>query len=87
MNNFCIYEICVKNALPEYWSEWLDGLSVHNESKAQTTLRGPLLDQAALIGLLTRIHALNLTLISVKVIGPDVETRQGAEPQLPDAQV
>jgi hypothetical protein len=68
MNDSRVYEIRVKGLLSDHWSDWFDGLSIHNDSTAQTTLRGPLPDQAALIGLLARIHALNLTLVSVNTL-------------------
>jgi hypothetical protein len=65
MDNPCIYEIRVEGALAESWSDWFEGLDVHAELDGATTLKGPLTDQAALFGVLTRIHSLNLKLISV----------------------
>lgn len=76
MNDYRDYEICVKGALPAYWSDWFEGLSIHSESGFQTMFRGPLPDQAALIGILSRLHALNLVLISVRIVGPDNGARQ-----------
>jgi len=65
MNKNCIYEIRVNGALSDCWSDWFEGLDVHAELNGETTLKGPLTDQAALFGVLTRIHSLNLELISV----------------------
>ena len=65
MNKPCIYEIRVEGALAERWSDWFEGLDIDAEPDGETTLRGPLTDQAALFGVLTRIHSLNLELISV----------------------
>jgi hypothetical protein len=65
MNQPCIYEIRVQGQLAANWSDWFDGLAIHNNSSGETTLSGPVVDQAALFGVLTKIHALNLTLISV----------------------
>lgn len=60
-----LYEIRVEGHLPERWSHWFAGLAIHNELHAETTLRGCLADQAALFGVLTKLHALNLILIAV----------------------
>jgi hypothetical protein len=59
------YEVRVEGHLPERWSEWFDGLVIQNEPEGETTLAGVVSDQAALFGLLTRIHSLNLALVSV----------------------
>ena len=65
MNKPCIFEICVEGQLTGNWSDWFNGLVIHYDSDGKTTLSGRLVDQAALIGLLNKIQALNLTLISV----------------------
>jgi len=66
MDKLCIYEIRVEGHLTDCWSDWFEGLAIHNDSTGLTRLSGPLPDQAALIGVLTKIQALNLTLISVE---------------------
>jgi hypothetical protein len=65
MDEPCIYEICVEGHLSENWSEWFDGLRIHNQADGETVLSGTFVDQAALFGTLTKVHSLNLTLISV----------------------
>lgn len=60
-----VYEIRVEGLLTDRWSDWFGGLTIRNEPNRQTTLTGLLSDQAALFGVLTRIHDLNLILISV----------------------
>ena len=60
-----IYEIRIRDRLDEDWSEWLDTMTLTYTSKGQTIITGPVADQAALHGLLSRISDLNLTLISV----------------------
>jgi hypothetical protein len=60
-----LYEIRVEGHLADKWSDWFDGLTIRNEANGDTILTGPLADQAALYGVLTRIHNLNLVLISV----------------------
>ena len=60
-----VYEIRVEGQLTDRWSDWFSGLTIRNEPNCQTTLTGLLSDQAALFGVLSRIHNLNLILISV----------------------
>lgn len=60
-----IYEIRVEGHLADLWSDWFESLVIHNELNGQSTLRGLITDQSALFGVLTRIHDLNLILISV----------------------
>jgi hypothetical protein len=59
------YEIRVEGHLADRWSDWFEGLAIRNEPNGETALSGQLVDQAALFGVLARIQALNLTLISV----------------------
>ncbi len=70
MDKPCFYEIRIEGQLTERWSDWLGGLALCAEAGGQTTLRGPLPDQAALLGVLGQLHALNLTLISVQRTSP-----------------
>jgi len=65
MDNHHFYEIRVEGHLTERWSDWFEGLRILNESSGKTLLSGSFIDQAALFGALTKIHSLNLTLISV----------------------
>ncbi len=61
-------EIRIKGALKEDWSDWLEGLSVSSQANGETRLSGRLPDQSALLGLLNRIHGLNLELLSFSTI-------------------
>ena len=70
MENPCYYEIRVKGILAEHWSDWFEGLEIYAHPNGETTLRGQLTDQAILISVLTRIHSLNLELISVSRASP-----------------
>ncbi len=65
MDQPVLYEIRVAGHLGEDWSDWLDGLEVTKEPGGETILRGPLADQSALLGVLNKLHALNLTLLLV----------------------
>lgn len=68
-----VYEIKVSGHLDLVWSKWFEGMILtHSENcdseTACTTICGPVVDQPALHGLLTKIGDLNLTLISVRRI-------------------
>lgn len=66
MDEPCVYEIRIEGHLSDRWSDWFAGLAICHDSSHETTLRGSLADQAALFGVLNKIYALNLPLISVK---------------------
>lgn len=57
-------EIKVKGTLKQDWSDWLEGLIVSSQPNGETILSGQVTDQAMLLGLLNRIHGLNLQLLS-----------------------
>ncbi len=63
------YEIRMEGVLGQHWSAWFDGLRITSRAGV-TTLRGPVVDQAALLGLLTKAHDLGLALILVRRINP-----------------
>ena len=60
-----VYDIRVEGRLSDRWSPWFDGLTIQIEPNGDTKLTGLLSDQAALYGVLAKIHNLNLVLISV----------------------
>ncbi len=59
------YEIRVEGTITDRWADWFDGLAIRNEPDGDTILSGWIRDQAALIGMLNKVQALNLVLISV----------------------
>jgi hypothetical protein len=65
MDNAFVYKFRVEGHLSDRWSAWFDGLAIQNEPDGETTLTGLLPDQAALYGVLAKIHNLNLVLVSV----------------------
>ena len=69
MDNPDVYEIRVEGHLPDRWSEWFAGLTLTQTEAGDTLLSGPVVDQAALHGLLARIRDLNLTLVAVERVG------------------
>jgi aminoglycoside phosphotransferase (APT) family kinase protein len=64
------YQLTVEGVLHAGWSAWFDGLEVTGDERGRTTLTGPVAEQAALHGLLTKIRDLGLPLISVHRIQP-----------------
>ena len=75
------YEIRVEGGLDEDWVDWFDGMAIAVEQTgdglATTTLAGPIGDQPALRGMLSKLWDLNLTLISVRRIEADAEGGEG----------
>lgn len=65
------FEIRLQGQLDDRWSEWFEGMSISPRADGTTVLTGPMVDQAALQGLLRRVADLGLALVSVNVIAPD----------------
>ena len=63
------YEIRVEGHLGDRWAAWFDGLSITSEEDGTTVLRGPVVDQAALHGLLQKLRDVGIPLISLTPIG------------------
>jgi hypothetical protein len=64
------YQIRVEGVLDPGWSAWFDGMEVAGDARGQTTITGPVADQAALHGLLTKVRDLGLPLVSVHRVQP-----------------
>ncbi len=60
------YRIRVKGHLDPSWQSWFMGLEIEHEPMGNTALSGSLPDQAALYGVLLKIHRLGLVLISLE---------------------
>jgi hypothetical protein len=59
------YEIRVLGTLDQHWIDWFDGFSIHLKGD-ETLLHGEVTDQAALLGTLTKLVNLSLTLLKVE---------------------
>lgn len=71
------YEIRLKGHLETRWAAWFDGLTLRHETDGTTVLSGPVLDQAALHGLLQKVRDLGMPLVSVTYLEPqDTESRK-----------
>ena len=55
--------IRIKGHLDPSWQDWFGGLEMVQEKEGTTLFSGPLQDQAALHGILTKMHGLGLTLL------------------------
>lgn len=73
------YEVRVQGHLDSRWANWLHGLTVRREHDGTTTLTGPLVDQAALHGLLTQIRDLGLPIVSMRRLCPESEGSEGGQ--------
>jgi len=62
------YEIRVKGHLDDRWAEWFEGLTITLEENGDTLLTGPVVDQAALHGLLKKVRDLGIPLLSVNLV-------------------
>jgi len=60
-----VYQIRIKGQLGREWTNWFEGLTITLEENGDTLLTGPVVDQAALHGLLRKVRDLGMPLISV----------------------
>ncbi|MCB8928181.1 MAG: hypothetical protein H6652_21455 [Ardenticatenaceae bacterium] len=60
-----IYQIRIGGQLGAQWTEWFDQMTLTQADNGDTLLTGPVVDQAALHGLLRKVRDLGLPLISV----------------------
>ena len=63
-----IYQIRVKGNLDHKWADWFDEFEIEHQSTHETLLIGPIIDQAALHGLLAKIRDVGLSLLSVNQV-------------------
>ncbi len=66
-----IYQIRIKRHLDRKWTDWFSGLSITSLDNGETLLTGPVLDQAALHGLLRKVRDVSLPLVAVIRIEPE----------------
>ncbi len=65
------YELRLKGLLDARWADQFAGLTLSHDSDGTTILAGPVVDQAALYGVLRQVRDLGLPLLSVLHIGPE----------------
>ena len=76
-NQTMVYQIRMKGHLGQQWTDWFEGLSVTLAESGETLVTGPVVDQAALHGLLKKVRDLGLPLVSVMRVEPDPATALG----------
>jgi hypothetical protein len=60
-----VYQIRIKGHLSDQWTYWFEGLTITLEENGDTLLTGPIVDQAALFGLLKKVRDLGMLLVSL----------------------
>ncbi len=63
-----VYQIRLKGQLSGQWTDWFGGLTITLEENGETILTGPVIDQAALFGLLKKVRDLGIPLLSVNQV-------------------
>ena len=64
------YEIRLKGHLDTRWAAWFDGMTFAHDGDGTTRIHGPVVDQAALYGLLGKVRDVGLPLLSVTQVEP-----------------
>lgn len=72
-----IYQIRIRGHLSDQWTYWFEGLTITLEEDGDTLLTGPVVDQAALFGLLKKVRDLGMPLVSINCVEqskPDISS-------------
>jgi hypothetical protein len=75
-----LYEIRIKGHLAGRWAHWFEGLTIALTDNGDTLLTGPVVDQAALHGVLRKVRDLGMPLLSVNRVEPGAETPDAKQP-------
>jgi len=73
-----VYQIRIKGHLGHQWTDWFEGLAITLEEDGDTLLTGPVVDQAALHGLLKKVRDLGMPLVSIRAFEPGPSSTLGA---------
>ena len=72
-----VYQIRIQGHLGRQWADWFGGLTITLEDNGETLVTGPVVDQAALYGLLRKVRDLGMPLLSVNRVQPGPSTTLG----------
>ena len=75
-----VYQIRIKGHLGRQWTDWFEGLAITLEDNGDTLLTGPVVDQAALHGLLKKVRDVGMPLLSVIRITPGQADESDVKP-------
>ncbi len=78
-----IFQIKIEGHLGYQWTDWFGGLTITLEEDGNTLLTGPLVDQAALHGLLKKVRDLGIPLLSVNRLDTGQADAAGNKPPRP----
>lgn len=70
-NQPMIYQIRIKGQLDRKWIDWFGDVTITLEENSDTLLTCPVVDQAALHGLLKKVRDLGMPLLSVNHVEPE----------------
>ena len=70
------YRIRIRGQLGSRWADWFEGLTITLDG-GDTLITGPVVDQAALHGLLKRVRDLGMPLVAVSPVEPGPPTTLG----------
>lgn len=70
------YEIRISGHLDQDWSEWLGDLTINHQESGETLITVPIVDQAALHGVLNQIRNIGVALISVNPVMISLESNE-----------
>jgi hypothetical protein len=73
-----VYQIRIKGHLDLRRTDWFEGLTITLEEEGNTLLIGPVIDQAALHGLLKKVRDLGMPLLSVNCVGHESQDNKRA---------
>ena len=75
-----VFQIRIKGHLGSQWTDWFEGLTITLEEDGDTLLTGPVIDQAALHGLLKKVRDLGMPLVSVSPVEPGQADASNVKP-------
>ena len=75
-----VYQIWIKGHLGRQRMDWFEGLTITLEEDGNTLLTGPVVDQAALHGILKKVRDLAMPLLSVSSVGPGPQDTSEVKP-------